>query len=343
MGFDFNSYFPPLPPMGGPIVWKSCATGPIFVEEDRALASPLEEATVDIHIDGVFVATVPAKYAERAGSICRKYLGEEWTDANLDFIRYELKNMVERSKQEDLFKTRYMGLPVRRVKSDPDLYGPRVDYAKDLDSCAHAMCVNFDIEKEKNDMSFNGMKFDSCANLGYRRKAMKDIFGTDDLIPFIQEFTRRETPEGGTVDIRLRVPPYAEKRLREEEEKLREISKPVPTFSPALWGIPPVKKNSFEKPKRVIFSGGKTIAIWPDDSKTMVSCSEDEWYDEYDGFCAVMVKKLFGSTTAAKKFLKSVRAADKPKKVKKAPVTEDVQEEEVCEACMIHYPDEKEE
>lgn len=60
-------------------------------------------------------------------------------------------------------------------------------------------------------------------------------------------------------------------------------------------GVPPVKK--------VIFSGPKTIVLWADGTKTIVSCGEADAYDYYSGFCAAVVKKLFGSTTHAKKVL----------------------------------------
>lgn len=55
--------------------------------------------------------------------------------------------------------------------------------------------------------------------------------------------------------------------------------------------------------KRVIFSGPKTIILWADGTKTIVSCGDGETYDHYTGFCAAVVKKLFGSTTHAKKVL----------------------------------------
>lgn len=60
-------------------------------------------------------------------------------------------------------------------------------------------------------------------------------------------------------------------------------------------GVPPVKK--------VIYSGPKTIILWADNTKTIVSCGEADSYDYYSGFCAAVVKKLFGSTTHAKKVL----------------------------------------
>lgn len=66
--------------------------------------------------------------------------------------------------------------------------------------------------------------------------------------------------------------------------------------------------------KKVIYSGSKTIIIWADNTKTITSCAEGEQYDEYYGFCSAVVKKLFGSTTAAKKAIKKARVENKNKK-----------------------------
>ena len=65
-----------------------------------------------------------------------------------------------------------------------------------------------------------------------------------------------------------------------------------------LASVPPLKK--------VIFSGPKTIVLWGDGTKTIVSCGAGDTYDYYAGFCAAVVKKLFGSTTHAKKVLGEV-------------------------------------
>ena len=62
--------------------------------------------------------------------------------------------------------------------------------------------------------------------------------------------------------------------------------------------------------KRVIYNGPKTIILWADGTKTIVSCGEDENYDYYTGFCAAVVKKLFGSTSHAKKVLGRVIQID---------------------------------
>lgn len=68
------------------------------------------------------------------------------------------------------------------------------------------------------------------------------------------------------------------------------------------------KRNQLPFPdvKRVIYNGPKTIILWADNTKTIVSCGEGETYDYYTGFCAAVVKKLFGSTSNAKKVLEKV-------------------------------------
>lgn len=55
--------------------------------------------------------------------------------------------------------------------------------------------------------------------------------------------------------------------------------------------------------RQIIFSGPKTIVIWSDGSKTIVSCSKDDTYDGYIGFCAAVAKKMFGSTSQVKKVI----------------------------------------
>jgi hypothetical protein len=59
--------------------------------------------------------------------------------------------------------------------------------------------------------------------------------------------------------------------------------------------------------KQVIFSGPKTIVLWLDGTKTIVSCGEGDDNDPYAGFCAAVTKRVFGSTSQAKKVLARTR------------------------------------
>lgn len=56
-----------------------------------------------------------------------------------------------------------------------------------------------------------------------------------------------------------------------------------------------------------LFSGPKTIVFWLDGTKTIVSCGEGDDNDPYAGFCAAVTKRVFGSTSQAKKVLARTR------------------------------------
>ena len=64
---------------------------------------------------------------------------------------------------------------------------------------------------------------------------------------------------------------------------------------PCLWGIPDID--------RIIFSPPATVIFWGDGEKTVVKCAEGQQYDRYNGFCAAVCKRLFGSSSAAKKIM----------------------------------------
>ena len=45
------------------------------------------------------------------------------------------------------------------------------------------------------------------------------------------------------------------------------------------------------------------MIFWGDGEKTVVKCAEGQQYDRYNGFCAAVCKRLFGSSSAAKKIM----------------------------------------
>lgn len=55
--------------------------------------------------------------------------------------------------------------------------------------------------------------------------------------------------------------------------------------------------------KNVVFSGDKTIVLWADGTKTIVTCGDGDIFDPYAGFCAAVAKKVFGSTSSVKRAL----------------------------------------
>lgn len=55
--------------------------------------------------------------------------------------------------------------------------------------------------------------------------------------------------------------------------------------------------------KKIIFNNPKTIVLWGDGTKTIVSCGDGDIFDPYAGFCAAVTKKIFGSTSKVKKII----------------------------------------
>ena len=72
--------------------------------------------------------------------------------------------------------------------------------------------------------------------------------------------------------------------------------------------------------KKVIFGGNKTIILWNDGSKTMVSCADGEQLDPYMGFCAAFTKGFFGSKHQVEKIVKN--ADYQPSKKSKKKISE---------------------
>ena len=64
-----------------------------------------------------------------------------------------------------------------------------------------------------------------------------------------------------------------------------------------------VVKASTLTPERIIHSGPATIVFWNDKTKTVVKCSENDVYDEYEAFCAALAIKMFGSNSHLKKMI----------------------------------------
>lgn len=93
-------------------------------------------------------------------------------------------------------------------------------------------------------------------------------------------------------------------------------------YEPPLWGIPDIR--------RIIFNPPATIVFWADGTKTVVKCIADQPFERYAGFAAACMKKMFGSTSRAKKVMEECdeskpapaeekHAAEAPKQKKKSP------------------------
>ena len=56
-------------------------------------------------------------------------------------------------------------------------------------------------------------------------------------------------------------------------------------------------------PKKIIRNGPATIVMWPDNTKTVVKCSDGENDSTYTAFCAALAQKIFGSNSKIKKMV----------------------------------------
>ena len=64
---------------------------------------------------------------------------------------------------------------------------------------------------------------------------------------------------------------------------------------PPFWGIPDIK--------RIVFNDPATIVFWDDGTKTVVKACEGDKFERYMGFAMACMKKMFGSTVAAKNIM----------------------------------------
>ena len=72
--------------------------------------------------------------------------------------------------------------------------------------------------------------------------------------------------------------------------------------------------------KKIIFSGPKTIVLWSDGTKTIVSMSKDEAkFDPEAAFCAAYTKKMFGSNSKIKRVIKEKSNIKKWKELNEVP------------------------
>lgn len=174
---------------------------------------------------------------------------------------------------------------------------------------------------------------------GKLREDLKRIYGANDPLNYIEDIMVEATDlraEEKMLTVKLRVPARMDKYVASTSfgcvppDMLDAML--YGTHGLGNWKIPePVIKvetatimeaMNFLKPKKIIYSGPKTIVFWPDGTKTIVSLMEGQEHDDYTAYCAAVVKKMFGATHKAKKFLETVAVhpEPKPEKVKEVPI-----------------------
>ena len=61
----------------------------------------------------------------------------------------------------------------------------------------------------------------------------------------------------------------------------------------SIYGV--LKFNNLPTIKKVHFSGPMTVVIWEDGTKTLVKCSENDFFDCEKGLAMAIVKKMYGN------------------------------------------------
>ena len=70
----------------------------------------------------------------------------------------------------------------------------------------------------------------------------------------------------------------------------------------SIYGVP--KFNNPPTIKKVHFSGPMTVVIWEDGTKTLVKCSENDFFDCEKGLAMAIVKKMYGNDNSFHKIFK---------------------------------------
>lgn len=169
---------------------------------------------------------------------------------------------------------------------------------------------------------------------GKIRADLKCIYGANDPLNYIEDVKLEPRcitgAEENSLIVKLRVPSRMEKYVASTgfaRTMPVDMTNALPYSIFVLGHFPddsqvevkksekrdPMELVDFLKPKKIIYSGRKTIVFWPDGTKTLVSLMEGQEHDEYSAFCAAVVKKMFGATHKAKKFLQSVAVRPEPK------------------------------
>lgn len=79
------------------------------------------------------------------------------------------------------------------------------------------------------------------------------------------------------------------------------VTSNIPNFK----SIPPTKKKHMISVKSIKYSGKYTTVTWGDDTKTCVSCGENEQQSRYSAFCSALAIKVFGTNSQVKKIVET--------------------------------------
>lgn len=118
-------------------------------------------------------------------------------------------------------------------------------------------------------------------------------------------------PEKTEIAMELRSCKTLYQSLKELQDGQSEYTKEL--LNKLIGGTDEMKKLDV---KKIIFSGPKTIVLWSDGTKTIVSMSKDELrFDPEAAFCAAYTKKMFGSNSKIKRIIKEKSNIEQHKRI----------------------------
>lgn len=145
---------------------------------------------------------------------------------------------------------------------------------------------------------------------GKLREDLFRIYGNRNPLDFLEDVRVETNPDlqEKVLVCTLCVPPHRDDVMDAVRYAQALVCDARKMVSEALSSVP--------EPKTVFFNDTHTTIVWSDGEKTTVGTGPDVQFDEYGGFCAAFVKRFFGSSRRAEKFLESVKVVQK-KKIKK--------------------------
>ena len=78
------------------------------------------------------------------------------------------------------------------------------------------------------------------------------------------------------------------------------VKKPTNYFEYAKYAKDAANIRKQLSVKKVIFNDPATIVFWEDGTKTVVKCSKNDSFNPYNGFCAALAKKIYGTSRTRK-------------------------------------------
>ena len=88
------------------------------------------------------------------------------------------------------------------------------------------------------------------------------------------------------------------------EEDITSWSFPIGTYKTMNSTYPTMMATIIRhnlEPKKIIFNGRTTIVLWNDGTKSMSTCSPNDYFDEQIGFSVCLLKKMFGKKVYGKR------------------------------------------